>query len=431
MSEKKQRYLTSEEATIIDHKVIRENMAGRNKARYFIVDSDWQKVLKHREEEVSYNNKNQVENTTDTVPNDYEDEPFFLSAYCREEKRILSVEEYCKKYNQPYDSISSHKFLPHHYREPAYNIVFKETFIEQEAKEWDWEAIISKHIKPAVVSKIRDHVYRPSLADILTYTDGHVGMDTDGDRNAMYAEPWDRDNIIKSCDLMIRTTKQKKDSNILYVDELGDFMDGFNAQTTRGGHALPQNMTNEEAYDCGLEFKIRLVDGLVNEYDQVTFNNICNDNHAGAFGYTVNKAFKEICAVKYPDRVIVNNYRQFMSHYFIGSNCFIISHGKDDKSLKFGFKPQLDSKGLEKIDQYCKQFDLYRQADLIVFKKGDSHQCLMDMATSDDFYYFNYPALSPSSTWVQNNFKKGRRGFVNESLKEGTITQSVKFIKKL
>ena len=27
---------------------------------------------------------------------------------------------------------------------------------------------------------------------------------------------------------------------------------------------------------------------------------------------------------------------------------FIISHGKDDKSLKFGFKPQLDLKGAEK-----------------------------------------------------------------------------------
>jgi hypothetical protein len=37
------------------------------------------------------------------------------------------------------------------------------------------------------------------------------------------------------------------------------------------------------------------------------------------------------------------------------------------------------------------------------------------MAGSDDFYYYNYPALSPSSQWVQNNFKKGRRGFVIES----------------
>jgi hypothetical protein len=36
------------------------------------------------------------------------------------------------------------------------------------------------------------------------------------------------------------------------------------------------------------------------------------------------------------------------------------------------------------------------------------------MATSDDFDYYNYHAASPSSQWVQNNFKKGRRGFVIE-----------------
>jgi hypothetical protein len=44
------------------------------------------------------------------------------------------------------------------------------------------------------------------------------------------------------------------------------------------------------------------------------------------------------------------------------------------------------------------------------------------MCTSDDFYYFNYPALSPSSQWVQNNFKKGRRGFILESSLNGQIT---------
>jgi hypothetical protein len=126
--------------------------------------------------------------------------------------------------------------------------------------------------------------------------------------------------------------------------------------------------------------------------------------------------------------VEVNNHRQFISHYFAGNVCYLITHGKDDTTLKFGFKPQLDSKGLEKIDQYCKQNKIYRDAELIVFKKGDSHQCLFDMCTSDDFFYFNYPALSPSSQWVQNNFKKGRRGFVLESCKGTNITNNVKFI---
>ena len=69
----------------------------------------------------------------------------------------------------------------------------------------------------------------------------------------------------------------------------------------------------------------------------------------GSFGYFVNKAFKEIAELKYKD-VYVRNYRQFINHYYYNNICFVISHGKDDKALKFGFKPQLDTKSIEKID---------------------------------------------------------------------------------
>jgi hypothetical protein len=37
---------------------------------------------------------------------------------------------------------------------------------------------------------------------------------------------------------------------------------------------------------------------------------------------------------------------------------------------------------------------------------------LFDYCSSDEFDYFNYPAFSDSSEWVQTNFKKGRSGFV-------------------
>ena len=48
----------------------------------------------------------------------------------------------------------------------------------------------------------------------------------------------------------------------------------------------------------------------------------------------------------------------------------------------------------------------------IEFSKGDSHQYIFDSSSSDRFDYFNYPAFSPSSSWVQTNFKKGKSGFV-------------------
>ena len=156
-----------------------------------------------------------------------------------------------------------------------------------------------------------------------------------------------------------------KRSSVLYIDDLGDYMDGFNGLTTRGGHKLPQNMTNEEAFDTGLKAKLMLVDLLSKEYEYITFNNVCNDNHSASFGYTVNSAFKQICDVKY-NNVEVVNHLKFMSHYTVGNHAFVITHGKDDRHMKYGFKPILDAKQVYKIDQFLKNEGVYRKAKYIV-----------------------------------------------------------------
>lgn len=300
--------------------------------------------------------------------------------------------------------------------------------IEAEVQSYDFENIIKKHIKKVDVKKVVN--LNPTKDfQTCTYTDVHIGMDTNKYKNSMYPILWNKEEALKSAKMIVDDILANIESKVLVVDELGDLLDGFNGFTTRGGHELPQNMTNEEAFDCALEFKMYLLDNLVPYFEKIIFNNICNDNHAGAFGYFVNKSFKELAELKY-DNIEVVNHRQFINHYFIGDICFVITHGKDDKTLKFGFKPQLDAKQIEKIDQYLKHNGIYKKAKLIVFKKGDSHQALFDMCTSDDFYYFNYPALSPSSQWVQNNFKKGRRGYILESYKNERLYLDPVFITK-
>lgn len=298
---------------------------------------------------------------------------------------------------------------------------------EEEIKDFDYEAIIKKHIKrlDRLVVPVID---RAADFDRLVITDVHIGMETNKYDNSMYAVKWDRKEVLKDCTRICEETIKERQSNFIVVDDYGDLMDGFDGKTTRGGHDLPQNMTNEEAFDTAVEFKIKLIEPLLLHYTKVEVNNICNDNHSGSFGYFVNKTMKDILELKY-DNVKVTNHRKFINHYFVGNICFVISHGKDDKSLKFGFKPQLKPDSIEKIDQYCKNYGIYKKAELVIFCKGDSHQALFDMASSDDFYYFNYPALSPSSQWVQNNFKKGRRGFFLESFKGLDIYLKPKFIR--
>lgn len=366
--------------------------------------------------------KGQTSKITKSRESKSTEKEFVLSAW-NDEGYMMDIEQYCKHYQLPKQDIKEYKLVSHT-GTPYYNIKFKEV-AETEVMSFDLEELVKKHIKPVDLSKVNDiSIFKQENDfDMLTYTDVHIGMETNPENKAMYSEPWDRIHALSSCDKMIERTISYQKSSTLIIDELGDFLDGYNQQTTRGGHALPQNMSNEESFDTALEFKMRLIDGLAPYFNKIIINNICNDNHAGSFGYFVNKAFKDICSVKYPE-IEVNNYNKFINHYYIENTCFVITHGKDDSSLKFGFKPHLDAKGIEKIDQYLKQNNVYKNANKIVFKKGDSHQALFDMCTTDDFFYFNYPALSPSSMWVQNNFKKGRRGFVLESFK-GVITHEM------
>lgn len=374
---------------------------GRKQARYRISETQFNSIKKLREFKSS--GFKETKRTYD------KDNNIVSRVEKREQKKLIDIPEGHKIKRLSTNTTTGQQW------------VITEPNLKDTVQDFDIESIIKKHIKPIQYEAMPLPV-KLSDFDTLTYTDVHIGMDTDKFKNSLYPVKWDKEEVMKSANIMYQEVLKKQDSQTLVIDELGDFLDGFNGKTTRGGHDLPQNMTNEEAFDTALSFKMHLVDRLVNIYPNLIFNNICNDNHAGSFGYFVNSAFKSLVNQKYPN-IEVNNYRQFISHYFIGDICFIITHGKDDTTLKFGFKPHLESNQIQKIDQYCKQKGIYKTAKRIIFKKGDSHQCLFDLSGSDDFDYYNYPALSPSSQWVQNNFKLGRRGFVIEHFKglENTI----------
>lgn len=346
-----------------------------------------------------------------------EPKPFVLSAWDFEGKgKMMGINEYCHRYNLPYEHVQQYKLITHT-GTPYYNTLFKEVTkafeivsveaIENTLKKW----VIPMEIAYPLDKKCG------KWFDRLVYTDAHIGMDTDKDGIAMYPTTWNKKTQLSRAVSMALELIANKSGNEVYIDELGDFMDGYNGLTVRGGHTLPQNMSNEEAFDTGVAFKMLLIDTLVSHYDVVHVNNICNDNHAGSFGYLVNSTVKSLCAGKYGERVVVNNHRAFINHYIVGRHAFVITHGKDSKALKFGFKPHLDAKQIEKIDAYLKYNKIYGKADFIEFSKGDSHQMLLDYCTSDDFDYFNFPAFAPASEWVQTNFKKSRSGFVIENVK--------------
>jgi hypothetical protein len=275
-------------------------------------------------------------------------------------------------------------------------------------KEIDFLLIFKDKIEPVFVPK-KDKIWNETLFDRLVYTDVHIGMNVNQNGYSLYDGLWNEVELNKRLDIMVNYTLENQKSNTLNIHELGDFMDGWDGFTTRGGHSLPQNMDNQTAFDAGLRFKIKLIDALIEHYEFINCVNICNDNHAGSFGYIVNSAFKTYIELKYPNNVTMTNQRKFIDHYIVDNRCFILTHGKDDKSLKFGFKPQIDAVQIEKIKNYIDEYKLHSYD--IEFSKGDSHQLIFDLTSSTAFEYQNFGAFSPPSDWVKTNFKNTKSSF--------------------
>ena len=253
----------------------------------------------------------------------------------------------------------------------------------------------------------------PALFDRVVTSDAHIGMEVNPDGVALYPAEWNREELMKRAASLIDHVRNTQKSSTIIWDDLGDLMDGWNAQTTRKHHELHQNMSNQAAFDAGLEFKVFVATELHKTYKRVIIHDVCEDNHAGAFGYVVNAAFKAVIDAMGLSGVEVHTFRRFMTHYDIEGYTFIITHGKDSENLKFGFKPFVDSSQKEKIDNYLDEYHLWRPGAKIEFSKGDSHLMVLDYTSSTRFNYFSYPTFAPSSTWVQHNFKNTKSGFVS------------------
>jgi len=277
-------------------------------------------------------------------------------------------------------------------------------------KNFDFENAF-KNVKPIKVDKTKSTKEYDAEFDRLVLSDVHIGMDASDKGNSLYNLSWNTDDIWKTLTEIIRFTINNQKSKHLIIVELGDYLDGFNGQTTRGGHHLVQNLSNQDAFDLGLKFKITLLESLLPYFDTIQIHNINNDNHSGDFSYCLNSALKVYVEKAY-SQVLVINQTKFLDYTINGNYCFVTTHGKDITHMKFGFKPKLDPAQINKIVGYLSATDLLNKGYQIIFEKGDSHQYLFDNSSSDLFKYYNYPALSPSSNWVQTNFQKGQRGFV-------------------
>ena len=284
-------------------------------------------------------------------------------------------------------------------------------WVRYEKKEVDYLAEITNLFKGFKFDKIKPFKNTKSQKALkITLADMHVGMSVK--ENSLFSYRYNKQDFLNSMDLVYRSSIDEYNANgkfdLLIIQDLGDGLDGYNNQTTRGGHALEQDMSNNEAFKTYIEVKLNLINKLYtsNIANKITVKNTVNCNHAGDFGYMANYAIKLACDNIYKD-VEIDIYERFIEHFFYGEHCFIQCHGKDKKYMKNGMPLRLNPVTETFINQYIDRYQI--KSKFIHFEKGDLHQIGYDCRKKFD--YINFMSLAPPSNWVQHNCADAYSGF--------------------
>jgi hypothetical protein len=190
----------------------------------------------------------------------------------------------------------------------------------------------------------------------------------------------------------------------IYINNLGDNLDGYNGFTTRGGHTLEQNLDNKEQYKVYINSMIYLFNELYkysNKFNNLHVFCVGDDNHSGDFGYMANYSLK-ILSEKMFENLTYTIFDKTLGHYQYGVHTFILSHGKDKKSMKSNMPLILDHKTENLLTQYIMYNNIPTTDNNISFIKGDLHQSCSQ--TGKLFRYKNIGSIFGSSGYIMLNF---------------------------
>lgn len=238
-------------------------------------------------------------------------------------------------------------------------------------------------------------------------SDQHIGAKVE---NGLYTNYFDADIYSNRMNKVLKSIIEKsvefggfEQINIFYLGDTFDGQDGFTVKRT---HNLPQNMSNNEAFELGLDVNLKFITNVVE--NKVT-NNIkvfCvqDSNHGGSMDFYLFKALQKVLKYKYPE-IEFTIADKFIDYMTVGIHTFLYTHGKDGKDMKHGLPLDLNDKTEVFINQYIDNFRLSGNISVI---KGDLHQDAL--STGKKFRYRNVPSLFGSSGWIMKNYGNTKPG---------------------
>lgn len=310
--------------------------------------------------------------------------------------------------------ISPNKVTRYWHKSESFSLDVREDIVTDRDLGEVFSEIVDRYSKDFTPIKIRKQPIKVNKACKVTITDSHVGMNPNADENSLFQYEYNQDiykeSISKVYQSILKEFKTHGTFDLLLLDDLGDLADGWNGYTTRGGHVLPQNMTNAEVFEVCVDTYVELIRSIVESKvaNKVILRCISNDNHSGDFGLIINKAIQKIINLMYSKDVVeVDILSRFLEHRIYGNHCFILTHGKDKNQMNRGLPVILNDKAMRLLNDYIDHYEI--DSNYIHVEKGDLHQ--IGYQKTKKFDYRNFMSFAPPSSWIQHNFGDSYSGY--------------------
>ena len=234
---------------------------------------------------------------------------------------------------------------------------------------------------------------------IIFLSDLHIGAYNE--KFGFYQLPnYDRKEIIRRLDVILNRFSGKYYKNLIVVD-LGDSIDQFNKETTRGGHLLPNNMTDKEMSHLYLECMQYFFKSLKYEVhaEKFFYYSIGESNHSGDFGWALNLAMSY--------KLQQEGWNTYISDYPIddfkvGKFRFIYTHGKDNNNQYKQFPLTLNPQTELYFANYIAEKKLNLNGEKVYVVKGDLHQYAY--TSGKQFDYISVGSMYATSNYIAANW---------------------------
>mgnify|MGYP001766331744 CR=1 FL=1 len=234
-------------------------------------------------------------------------------------------------------------------------------------------------------------------------SDMHTGADVS--KYAIFNNTYNQEEMINRIDIILEEIFKITDLysvDSINICNLGDSLDGYNGQTTRGGHKLPQNLNNKDQFKTYIDVMLYLFKKLSESgyFNNISYICVEGGNHDGDFGYFTNKALEASLNTLNPN-IRTHIFEQFMDYFEVGDHTFILCHGKDATDMFKNLPLTINVDTENKINAYLDYVEIPHHQN-IHFIKGDLHQSATTFAKR--VRYKSVGSFFGSSEWIQKNF---------------------------